>query len=96
MKTKKIITFLVVAIATGLVGIKASEFQKSNSVFNEILLANVEALANDSEDATITCSRSCGDGIGRCWDRDEANSMPGHNYCYFEGHQWNSCVCNPT
>lgn len=53
---------------------------------SDLALANVEALADDGE-AVITCSRSCSDGIGRCYIR----SNSGH-YA-FTGYQDDSCSC---
>lgn len=62
----------------------------------DLLLANVEALSQDEEggggEAVITCSRSCGDGVGQCWVKIEPNSP----YCDFSGSQADHCICNPT
>ena len=64
-------------------GVYASQ-TKSNEM-SDIMLENVEALARD--EVTITCSRSCSDGVGRCWIR----SNSGH--CAFTGYQSDNCRC---
>ena len=66
---------------------------KTNAISADILMANVEALAQSEEGgAVITCSRSCGDGVGQCWVKIDPNSP----YCEFSGFQVDHCICNPT
>ena len=82
---KNILKATVVAAFALVAGFNVYNFQKSD-VMSELALANVEALADDGE-AVITCSRSCSDGIGRCYIR----SNSGH--CAFTGYQDDSCSC---
>ena len=52
---------------------------------SDIVLANVEALAA-GEDAVVSCSASCNDGIGKCW-------LPYNEfYCVFVGYHFNYCT----
>ncbi|GGJ96648.1 NVEALA domain-containing protein [Parabacteroides faecis] len=41
---------------------------KNEVTLSDLTLANLEALA-DNEGVVITCSKSCTDGIGKCWYR---------------------------
>ena len=70
--------------------------QAENNAVSELLLANVEALSQNEEsgggEAVITCSRSCGDGVGQCWVKIDPNSP----YCDFSGSQADHCICNHT
>ena len=84
---KKVFKTLFVVAAAFAVSYQAyGEVKKNES--SELVLANVEALAA-GEEAGITCSRSCGDGIGQCWRR-----IGSSYYCEFSGLQANHCVCN--
>ena len=65
MKKNLIYALTFVAVATML-------FLKANSApqkgMNDTILDNVEALSqNEGGEAVITCSSSCRDGIGQCW-----------------------------
>lgn len=65
MKKNLIYALTFVAVATML-------FLKANSApqkdMNDTVLENVEALSqNEGGEAVITCSSSCRDGIGQCW-----------------------------
>lgn len=51
---------------------------------SDIVLANVEALAA-GEDVEITCSKTCSDGIGQCWDYRGS-------YCFFSGYMHTHCT----
>ena len=79
-------TLFVVASAFAVSHQAYGELKKNES--SELVLANVEALAA-GEGAVITCSRSCGDGIGQCWKRIDSSI-----YCEFSGLQADHCVCN--
>ncbi len=85
MKRKFKVLF-VVAAAFAVSYQAYGEMKKNES--SELVLANVEALAA-GEVVGITCSRSCGDGIGQCWKRIDSSI-----YCEFSGIQANHCVCN--
>ena len=66
-----------------------SYFREQSYKLNSLSLQNVEALAGDTEGgATITCSRTCSDGVGRCYKvyDDWGN-------CHFDGSQIYSCTC---
>ena len=82
-------TVAVVAIAC-VVALKA--YDKQNMNISDVVLANVEALAElegDNHEVVVLCSRSCGDGIGRCW-----TGIDDTIYCKFSGYQHNFCICN--
>lgn len=90
MKTNILKVILVAAFAL-VAGYNVYHSQKTEVVSN-ITLANIEALARPEGDdggggATITCSRSCSDGVGRCWIRSNSG------YCAFTGYQADSCSC---
>lgn len=59
--------------------------QKEEVTLSDTMLENVEALARF--EVTITCSRSCSDGVGRCWIRSNSG------YCVFTGYQVDNCRC---
>ena len=83
---KKLATKIAMVAAFAAVagyGVYAS--QKKEATLSDTALANVEALARN--EATITCSRSCSDGIGRCWIRSNSG------YCAFTGYQSDNCRC---
>lgn len=82
---KNILKVTLVAAFALLTGHNIHNFFKIEDM-SDLALANVEALADDNE-AVITCSRSCSDGIGRCYIR----SNSGH--CAFTGYQDDSCSC---
>ena len=63
-------TLFVVAVAFAVSYQAYGEMNKNES--SELVLANVEALAA-GEGVGITCSRSCGDGIGQCWKRIDSS-----------------------
>ncbi len=61
--------------------------QKVESL-TDLSITNIEALAqNEGGGVTITCSRSCTDGIGQCYIRSNSG------YCAFTGYQVDFCVC---
>ena len=84
MKKNILKATLVAAIAL-VASVNVYNAQQSDAM-SELALANVEALAS-GEGVTITCSRSCSDGIGRCWIRSNSG------YCAFTGYQVDSCTC---
>lgn len=82
---RKIVKFAFVAAFAAIAGYGVYENQKADTM-SDMMLANVEALAS-GEGVVITCSRSCSDGIGRCW----ILSNSGH--CAFTGYQDDNCAC---
>lgn len=76
----------VIAIAC-VVALKA--YDKQNVNVSDVVLANVEALADKSEIDNggvggIVCSAKCNDGIGRCW-------IDTGKTCIFSGYMVNMC-----
>lgn len=66
-----------------------SYFREQSYKLNSLSLQNVEALAGDTEGgATITCSRTCSDGVGRCY-----KTIDKWGNCHFDGSQLYSCTC---
>lgn len=83
---KKLIKTAFVAVFAAVAGYGISVNQQT-TVFPDFVLTNVEALAS-GEDAEITCSRTCSDGVGRCYKvYDEWGN------CHFSGYQSDSCTC---
>ena len=69
-------------------------FLKTNhntqSVISDTILDNVEALAqNEGGEAVITCSSSCRDGIGQCWQSCKKEPL----YCERTESALNHCSC---
>lgn len=85
MKRKLFCVFAAVAFAV-VAGYNVYSAQ-SDVKLSDLAMANVEALAG-GEDATITCSRTCSDGIGRCY-----RVYDGYGNCTFSGYQDEYCVC---
>lgn len=75
------------ALITLIAGYNAFTNSKEESKLSNLMLDNVEALASNEEPG-ITCSKTCSDGIGRCYAYDKETHS-----CYFEGYQWMSCAC---
>ncbi|WP_080975745.1 NVEALA domain-containing protein, partial [Bacteroides fragilis] len=70
-------------------GYNIYQSQKTEKIVSDLVIANVEALAGDTEGgATITCSRTCSDGVGRCY---KVYDKWGN--CHFDGSQTYSCTC---
>ena len=66
--SKKIFAALIVAVVATFAGYNIYQSQKTEKIVSDLVIANVEALAGDTEGgATITCSRTCSDGVGRCY-----------------------------
>ena len=87
--SKKIFAALIVAVVATFAGYNIYQSQKTEKIVSDLVMANVEALAGDTEGgATITCSRTCSDGVGRCYKvyDDWGN-------CHFDGSQIYSCTC---
>lgn len=60
---------------------------KTDNISADVLMANVEALANgESGEAIITCSAKCNDGVGKCWIKN------GNDHCIFSGSQFDNCT----
>ena len=64
---------------------------KTNYITTDILMANVEALAQSEElpELPINCSKDCDDGIGRCWVESKAKK------CVWSGYQLDNCSHYP-
>lgn len=65
------------------------KFVGNGVTVSDLALANIEAFANNGEDATITCSRTCNDGVGRCYRKYDD-----YGNCTFSGYQTDNCVCH--
>ena len=83
---KKVIRVAFAVVFATVAGYGAYSSQKSEGV-SELALANIEALAAH-EDGGITCSRTCSDGVGRCY---KIYDIWGN--CHFSGYQSDSCTC---
>ena len=77
------------AAIAAVAGYNVYQTQSVMNGMSEFALANVEALAADDEVDGITCSRSCGDSIGQCWEE-----IIGTIYCKFSGFEEDKCTCN--
>ena len=86
---KKFIKFAFVAAVVAVAGYNVYQTQSVMDNMSELVMANVEALAADDEVDGITCSRSCGDSIGQCWEE-----IIGTIYCKFSGFEEDKCTCN--
>lgn len=87
---KNIVKMIAVMAIACLITIKASNKQNVN--ISDVVLANVEALAeleNDNPIVVITCSRTCEDGIGQCWKTFDEYSK----YCTRTDDTSNFCSC---
>ena len=79
----------VMAIAC-VVTLKA--YDKQNMNISDVVLANVEALAeleDDKHEVVVSCSASCRDGIGKCWTTHRLDP----NYCERSPETTNYCTC---
>lgn len=82
-------TFLTICI-TAAIAVIYSFVPSEKSA--DTTLSNIEALSQGSSgeggggDATITCSRSCSDDIGKCWKREDG-------FCKRSDKQSNYCKC---
>ena len=87
--SKKIFAALIVAVVATFAGYNIYQSQKTEKIVSDLVIANVEALVGDTEGgATITCSRTCSDGVGRCY---KVYDKWGN--CHFDGSQTYSCTC---
>lgn len=61
---KKIFAALVVAVGVGFAGYNVMQTQKDKDALSDLLIANVEALADDEAPSGYSCSvsRDCGGG----------------------------------
>jgi len=85
---------MVVAVVAIIAGYNVYLAQaESYNEMPDLLLANVEALSQNEEggggEAVITCSRSCRDGIGQCWQSCEKASL----YCERTESAEDHCSC---
>ena len=87
--SKKIFAALIVAVVATFAGYNIYQSQKTEKIVSDLVIANVEALAGDTEGgATITCSRTCSDGVGRSYKvYDKCGN------CHFYGSQTYSSTC---
>ncbi len=87
--SKKIFAALIVAVVATFAGYNIYQSQKTEKIVSDLVMANVEALAGDTEGgATITCSRTCSDGVGSCY-----KTIHKLGNCHFDGSQLYSCTC---
>lgn len=87
---KKNFIFIMVVSVVALTAFMNLKFVGNGVTVSDLALANIEAFANNGEDATITCSRSCGDGIGKCW-----RVIDQYGNCQSSGNPYEYCVCKP-
>lgn len=88
---KKWKTFALVAAVAAIGGYGVYTNQQA-AAMSDLMLENIEALAKiedpDEGGVVITCSRTCSDGIGRCYKvYDEWGN------CHYSGYQSDSCTC---
>ena len=82
---KSVIKIFTIAAIACVVTLKTFNEQKIINV-SDVVLANIEALAEPEGDATITCSAKCNDGIGKCWVRSAGE------FCVFSGSEADNCT----
>ena len=85
---KKIVLLAAVALTMSIGGYGVYSVQTSEVKASDLLLENVEALAQNEGGITVNCSFRCNDGIGQCWVRqgmDCVRSDDPHNYCQCGG-----------
>lgn len=83
---KKIIKIAFIAVFAAVAGYGIYTNQKSETM-SDLMLANMDALAA-GEDVEITCSRTCSDGVGRCYKLYDE-----YGNCHFSGYQSDNCTC---
>ena len=83
---KKIVKIAFVGAFAAIAGYGVYTSQKTE-LMSDLALANVEALAG-GEGAEVTCSRTCSDGVGRCYRLYDE-----YGNCHFSGYQSDSCTC---
>lgn len=81
----------VIAIAC-IVALKA--YDKQKVTVSDVVLVNVEALAEPEDGVVlptlpVTCSKTCTDGIGRCWLRSNSGK------CVWSGYMVDYCTEYP-
>lgn len=86
---KKWKTFALVAVVAAIGGYGVYTNQKAVAM-SDLMLENIEALAKIEElpEVVITCSRTCSDGVGRCYD-----TFDKWGNCHFSGYQFHFCTC---
>lgn len=85
---KKVIKIAFAVVIMAAIGYSTHFSQNSKDV-SDLALANVEALANNEEaGGEITCSRTCSDGVGRCY-----RVFDQWGNCHFSGYQTDNCTC---
>lgn len=87
---KKILKPITIAAVAFIAGYNIYLANVDNYVLTDMMLANVEALAQDeSGGVIISCSESCRDGIGKCWTTHRLDP----NYCERSAITTNYCSC---
>ena len=87
---KNIVKIVAVMAIACVVALKA--YDKQNMNVSDVVLANVEALAElegDNHEVVVSCSESCRDGIGKCWTTHRLDP----NYCERSPELTNYCTC---
>lgn len=85
---KKIFKAALLVAVVAVAGLGAFKAQAKKTTLSDIMLANVEALTRyEIPEVEISCSKTCSDGIGRCW------KSIGSNFCIFSGYQTDNCIC---
>ena len=87
-KMKRFILLAVIALTMSVGGYGVYSAQTSEVKASDLLLENVEALAQNEDGFTVNCSYSCNDGIGQCWEKvggECVRSDDPHNYCVCMG-----------
>lgn len=89
--TKKFFKAMTVAVFANIAGYNVYLANAENgNVVSDLLMANVEALSqNEGGEAVITCSSSCRDGIGQCWQSCKKEPL----YCERTESALNHCSC---
>ena len=88
--TKKNFKAMTVAVFAIIAGYNVYLANVENAIASDLLLANVEALSqSEGGEAVITCSSSCRDGIGQCWQSCKKEPL----YCERTESALNHCSC---
>ncbi len=88
MKKNFLKVALVAAVAAAMAGYGVYAHQ-TKEMMSDVMLENVEALARyELPEVTITCSRTCSDGVGRCYYK-----FDNWGNCHFNGDQNCYCTC---
>jgi hypothetical protein len=83
---KNLVKIVAVMAIACVVTLKA--YDKKDVDASDVVLVNVEALAElegNLPEVVITCSKTCSDGVGRCWLRSNAEK------CVWSGYMVDYC-----